>query len=79
MLLDELVFDESPCELCPLIARCSQGQACAAFESFIRYGGRRWRTEAREPSVELYARIFRKPGAAKGIRTRDAGDIVGMA
>jgi hypothetical protein len=46
------VFEPAPCEDCPLIARCRSGQACAAFESFILYGGRRWQAEAREPTID---------------------------
>jgi hypothetical protein len=47
LLHDEWVFDESPCVLCPHTAHCRQGEACDAFESFIRSGGRRCRSAAR--------------------------------
>lgn len=63
MLADQWVFEESPCELCPHAARCRQGLACAAFESFARYGGRRWRSQARSPSRELFAKIFKSDRA----------------
>ena len=58
MLTADWVFEESPCELCPHVARCRCGLACAAFESFLQHGGRRWRTEPREPSADIYRRIF---------------------
>ena len=35
------------------------GLACEAFALFVSVGGRRWRKEPREPSAEIYARIFR--------------------
>ena len=54
------VFEPCPCECCPHALRCAaKTQACAAFESFVLYGGRRWRgIEARSPSAAMYARIF---------------------
>jgi hypothetical protein len=59
-VLDEWTWDESPCDLCPHRARCRQGEACAAFACFIKYGGRRWHTLLREPSVEQYERLYGK-------------------
>jgi hypothetical protein len=54
------LLDEPPCALCPHIARCREGRlACEAFAVFAKYGGRRWRKEAREPSAEIYQRVFR--------------------
>jgi hypothetical protein len=53
------VFDDEPCLLCPLAARCRRRfEACEQFASFVSYGGRRWRKEARKPSTEIYARIW---------------------
>ena len=58
---DELVIDESPCELCANFARCRHRlEACEQFRSFVMYGGRRWRSEPREPSVEIYAKVYRQ-------------------
>jgi hypothetical protein len=56
--IDNWVWEEAPCELCPHAGRCRRGAACAAFESFVRYGGHRWRNELREPSRVLYRQIF---------------------
>jgi hypothetical protein len=56
--LDEYVFFEAPCDLCPHRARCREGQACAAFASFIVDGGHRWRALPREPSRAQYTRLF---------------------
>jgi hypothetical protein len=54
------MLDESPCETCPHIAKCSVGGlACEAFALFVSHGGRRWRKEPREPSAEIYNRIYR--------------------
>jgi hypothetical protein len=39
---------------------CKTGDSCPAFASFVQYGGRRWRSEAREPG--------RESGAALGLR-----------
>lgn len=59
----EDAFDEPPCMLCPLVARCRANlEACEQFESFVRFGGRRWRKEGRIPSVEIYAEIYRGAG-----------------
>lgn len=55
-------LDESPCELCPHAAACGTGDSCPAFASFVQFGGRRWRKEARVPDGE---------GAA-GLGQRDA-------
>jgi hypothetical protein len=53
-------FDELPCDLCPLRARCRiERLACEAFEVYLAHGGRRWRSAAREPSAEIYARVFK--------------------
>jgi hypothetical protein len=39
---------------------CREGRlACQQFEVFAKYGGRRWRKEARDPSAAIYARVFR--------------------
>jgi len=61
MLLDlELIVDPPPCETCPLTTLCrEQRQACEQFKSFVTFGGRRWRAEARVPSCEQYERLFR--------------------
>jgi hypothetical protein len=57
---DEIVIDESPCELCTSAARCRlRLEACEQFKSFVMFGGRRWRSEPREPSAEIFAKIYR--------------------
>jgi hypothetical protein len=54
------VLDEPPCALCPHIASCREGRlACQQFAVFAKYGGRRWRKEAREPSSDIYAKVFK--------------------
>jgi hypothetical protein len=58
-------FEVPPCLCCPHVARCRAGQACAAFSSFVAFGGRRWSAEKREPSATLYRRIF--PQEARGV------------
>jgi hypothetical protein len=53
------LLDESPCDLCPHRARCRDEQlACEQLEVFTEFGGRRWRQVPREPSREIYGRIF---------------------
>ena len=54
------IFEPCPCDGCASAPRCAaKTQACAAFESFVVYGGRRWRgIEARSPSAAMYVRIF---------------------
>jgi hypothetical protein len=48
-----------PCTACPNARRCAAGLACEQFALFTRFGGnQRWRTAAREPSVQIYARLF---------------------
>lgn len=49
-----------PCaEKCPHVALCAQGQACAQFAMFIRFGGnKRWRPAPRVPSREIFAVLF---------------------
>jgi hypothetical protein len=54
----EWSFDPSPCELCPHVRLCGTGLACEAFAMFAVHGGRRWRSEAHEPSAIIYQRIF---------------------
>jgi hypothetical protein len=57
---DEFAFDESPCDLCALAARCrAHLEACEQFRMFVLYGGRGWRKDGREPSAEIYADIYR--------------------
>jgi hypothetical protein len=57
--------EESPCELCPHAGRCrAQLLACDAFLSFVTYGGRRWRTEAREPAAWMYRKVYGEAVAA---------------
>ena len=58
MITDD-VFDEPPCATCPHFARCSLGLACQQFESFYSVGGRKYRTLPREPSAEIYRRLFK--------------------
>jgi hypothetical protein len=52
------IYERCPCDGCPHAVRCRQGLACAAFESFINFGGRRWRAEPKNPSAGVYARVF---------------------
>jgi len=57
------MLDEPPCDLCLLAAQCrAPSQACEQFKSFVMFGGRRWRTEPREPSAEIYAKVYRETG-----------------
>jgi hypothetical protein len=59
----ELIIDPPPCECCELAARCrANSEACEQFHSFVVFGGRRWRTEPREPSTEIYGKIFKGYG-----------------
>lgn len=54
------MLDEPPCDLCPLAAECRYRlEACEQFRSFVMYGGRRWRSEPRLPSAEIYAKVYR--------------------
>jgi hypothetical protein len=49
----------SPCDSCPLTARCRDEKlACAQFSLFYRRGGEKWKAEPREPSRMLYQKIF---------------------
>jgi hypothetical protein len=53
---------ESPCDNCPLTARCRDEKlACAQFRLFYRRGGKKWKTEPREPSARIYRLVFKKP------------------
>lgn len=52
------VFEKCLCDLCPHRARCRSGDSCDAFASFVQWGGRRWRNEARKPSRKMYKQIF---------------------
>jgi len=58
----DLVFEvePSPCDGCAQSGACAaKTLACAAFASFVDYGGAKWRgIEARSPSAAMYARIF---------------------
>ncbi len=55
------MLDEPPCDLCPLAGECrAHRQACEQFKSFVMYGGRGWRTQSREPSVEIYHKVFKE-------------------
>jgi hypothetical protein len=57
--IESWAFEESPCETCLHSARCrAMLLACAAFNSFAAHGGRRWRSELREPDRETFRRIF---------------------
>jgi hypothetical protein len=53
-------FEPAPCDGCARAERCAaKTLACAAFESFVVYGGTRWRgIERRCPSAAIYARVF---------------------
>jgi hypothetical protein len=51
---------ESPCDACPLAARCRDEKlACEQFRLFYRRGGKRWKSEPREPSAQIYRRVFK--------------------
>jgi hypothetical protein len=55
---DDVLFEAEPCLGCPHRAMCSAGMSCAQFESFVTYGGRKWRQERRQPSAESFRRVF---------------------
>ena len=57
----EWVYDIGPCDCCPLASGCKKcSHACEQFLEFFRFGGRRWRSAAREPSVEIYHKVFKE-------------------
>jgi hypothetical protein len=57
------MIDELPCDTCPNIARCRKhSEACESFRDFVRYGGKRWRSAPREPSADIYQKLFRETG-----------------
>jgi hypothetical protein len=48
-----------PCTECPNAARCAEGLACQQFSMFIHFGGNeRWRVAARQPSRQIFERLF---------------------
>ncbi len=49
-----------PCPECPKASRCAAGGfACEQFALFTRFGGdKRWRVAPRQPSAEIYRRLF---------------------
>jgi hypothetical protein len=55
---DGWTFEPSPCESCPNAALCRGGMTCAAFLSFVTFGGRQWSAEGREPDRVIFARLF---------------------
>jgi hypothetical protein len=58
-VIDELWIDESPCELCSYASQCrTRLEACEAFATFARSGGRRWRSQPRIPSQRIYEEVF---------------------
>jgi len=59
------VFEANPCEAaCPHIKRCRVAhEACKQFAVFVTYGGLRWRSESREPSTQIYAKIYHETAA----------------
>ena len=56
-MTDDLA-DLEPCLGCEHRARCRSGLACAAFQSYYNFGGRRWRKMPREPSAKMFKKIF---------------------
>jgi hypothetical protein len=53
------LLEESPCDACPNVGRCGeQSLACSQFAMFAKSGGLGWRQEAREPSAEIYRKIY---------------------
>jgi hypothetical protein len=64
------VHDDSPgpCPNCPHAERCSaQGQACDQFALFVRFGGmERWRLASRQPTAEIFLRLFGPTGHRLG-------------
>jgi hypothetical protein len=67
-MLGSEVFNESPCELCCHFVRCRRGEACGAYEHFLQNGGRGWRLLPREPSVEMFEKLFWGDRQARAIR-----------
>jgi hypothetical protein len=55
-------FKERPCETnCLFVRHCRQHRlACSRFQSFVAFGGRKWRAETETlPTVEIYSKIYR--------------------
>jgi hypothetical protein len=60
------LLEESPCDLCPLVDPCRDEKlACDQFQSFYKFGGVKWKTELREPSQKIFAKIFTAPKARR--------------
>jgi hypothetical protein len=56
---------ESPCDNCPLVARCRDEKlACEQFQMFYKFGGTVWRRLPRDPTTRIYRRVFRSGGKA---------------
>jgi hypothetical protein len=50
-----------PCPACTHWERCRAGQACEAFALFVKAGGtQRWRLAPRQPSRQIFVRVFRR-------------------
>lgn len=60
MLTVDQPLEPSPCDGCTFNTSCrDQKLACHRFESFYRFGGKRWRQAPRVPSAEIYGRVFK--------------------
>jgi hypothetical protein len=54
-----------PCTHCPNTARCAAGLACLPFSTFYLSRGKTlWREAPREPSRDIYKRLFPTSEAA---------------
>jgi hypothetical protein len=56
---DAIDEGDGPCIGCPWQKWCAEGFACMVFELFTQsVAPVRWRSAARQPSREIYARLF---------------------
>lgn len=73
--IDDPLLEPSPCDSCPLNTRCRDEQlACDQFQAFYLRGGTGWRLAPRQPSAEIYGKVFaplvgrpRKPGRRRKV------------
>ena len=53
---------QRPCQDCPNYSRCADGKACLAFAvAHLSNGNHPWRQLPREPSKDIYKRLFPAP------------------
>lgn len=54
------LLEESPCDNCLLVARCRDERlACDQFNTFFLRGGTGWRLAPRQPSREIFEKVFK--------------------